>query len=713
MPAKRKSEDLLEARSARALLGSGANWLCKKTDVTAHVCNIRFLFWREWEKNGRKEAASNMKSRKNILRGALCLALAAALLLTAIVWLVRAERSRPADSLGDRGRPLQAAQMLPGGSDDGQATDETEEAPQPSEPQEETDAPEETAEASEPQQEPSEPDASSQETEPLPSPSDTPDTPAEPQPGPVDPDTDPDPTTPRIVTDLKSGAWTKYDLTDDTLCFYAYAAGAGSLSLRVYWKEAASPANNGTRLIPEAGRNFRLPMTLNTDYQVTMYLYRDGKQYGEAAVFYLSYRASLADDDRPDVGDYPPVIVTNRDGISEPVQKKEFTLVVTARTNENAPGGSQSIYAGHLRVWLDDEELHDPTGSAHAGYEYVLHFYPPQVGDERVYTVRILAWDDLGNSRLRTLQIVYRTVSDGDVIGTATVRIDATTLGLGILDEGSYEIRQGETAAQTVLQFLEDCGYERVDYDGTAKKNGGFYLLRIYRADLLYRAKIDERLWTLIQNDGISLTGSPQRDSLGEHDYTWGAGWMYDVDGYYPGKGLSEWSLDDGDVLTLRFTLAWGKDIDGFGATGGQYGDLTQYCYVWRDEQRRLIGHDFAQTARVEPTQMQDGYVEYTCTRCGEVERETLPKTEPEPTEPTEPDPTEPPEPTEPEPTEPPPTDSGASGRSAAPDAPHAAARGRTEGEPPHEKAEKNSGDFACFGALVRWLRLENRRTVA
>ena len=112
-----------------------------------------------------------MKSRKNILRGALCLALAAALLLTAIVWLVRAERSRPADSLGDRGHPLQAAQMLPGGSDDGQATDETEEAPQPSEPQEETDAPEETTEASEPQQEPSEPDASSQETEPLPSPS--------------------------------------------------------------------------------------------------------------------------------------------------------------------------------------------------------------------------------------------------------------------------------------------------------------------------------------------------------------------------------------------------------------------------------------------------------------------------------------------------------------------------------------------------------------
>ena len=98
--------------------------------------------------------------------------------------------------------------------------------------------------------------------------------------------------------------------------------------------------------------------------------------------------------------------------------------------------------------------------------------------------------------------------------------------------------------------MLEDCGYE-AGYDGLAEKNGGFYLMRLTRGDLLYRAQVPERLWTLIQRDGISLTGAPGRDSLGQHDYTWGAGWMYDVNGYYPGKGLSEWMLGDGDVLTL------------------------------------------------------------------------------------------------------------------------------------------------------------------
>ena len=61
----------------------------------------------------------------------------------------------------------------------------------------------------------------------------------------------------------------------------------------------------------------------------------------------------------------------------------------------------------------------------------VLRFSAPLVGDEREYTLRILAWDDAGNSAMRTVKIVYQTVSEGDDIGEATIRIDATTVGLG------------------------------------------------------------------------------------------------------------------------------------------------------------------------------------------------------------------------------------------------------------------------------------------
>ena len=372
----------------------------------------------------------------------------------------------------------------------------------------------------------------------------------------------------------------------------------------------------------------------------------DARRVGDAAVYHISYRARLADDDQPEIGDAPPVITTSRDGRTDPVSVQTMTFVVWARTGTDG----SPIYTSHLQVSMDGELLTNPTGSAASGYEYVLRFSAPLVGDEREYTLRILAWDDAGNSAMRTVKIVYQTVSEGDDIGEATIRIDATTVGLGIVDEETVRIKQGDTAAQTVLQMLEDCGYE-AGYDGLAEKNGGFYLMRLTRGDLLYRAQVPERLWTLIQRDGISLTGAPGRDSLGQHDYTWGAGWMYDVNGYYPGKGLSEWMLGDGDVLTLRFTLAWGKDIDGFGATGGGYGVLSSYCYVWRDGQEIPLGHDWQETARVEPTETEDGYADYVCTKCAETRRDVLPKTGTvDPTDPTDPtEPTEPPtDPTDP-----------------------------------------------------------------
>lgn len=486
--------------------------------------------------------------------------------------------------------------------------------------------------------EPTEPPSES-ETQPASEPSDETQPASEPSSEPTTlPDAPDEPSTPpeqpHIVTNLENRVWTPDELTDGSLPFYAYAAGEGELSLRVYWKPTTSSANNGTLLTSSDGRNYSVTPTLNTSYQFTLYLYRDGVRCGEAATFYVSYRAALADAEHPSVGDAPPIIRTNRDGVTAPVKVSSLTLVVTARKGTDG----KPLYSNHLNVWLDGTLLTDPTGNAFSGYEYVLSLQAQQ----QTHVVTILAWDDDGNSTLRTLELECQSISDGDLLGTATVRVDATTVGLGITDSVTVELRQGDTAAQTLLQALESCGYYQVDYDGTPKKNGGFYLMRLRRGDLLYGAQIDERLWTLILRDGITLTAAPDTDSLGEHDYTWGAGWMYDVNGYYPGKGLSEWALDDGDVLTLRFTLAWGKDIDGYGATGGIYGALSGYCGIWRDGAFYPLEHSFTETAHVEPTEGADGYIEHTCDKCGEVVREILPAPTEPPTEPTTEPPTEP-----------------------------------------------------------------------
>jgi hypothetical protein len=53
---------------------------------------------------------------------------------------------------------------------------------------------------------------------------------------------------------------------------------------------------------------------------------------------------------------------------------------------------------------------------------------------------------------------------------------------------------------------------------------------------------------------------------------------MYSVNGSYPNYSVSECFLKDGDVVRLRFTLAYGKDI-GAGSSG--YGALESYGKEW------------------------------------------------------------------------------------------------------------------------------------
>ena len=84
----------------------------------------------------------------------------------------------------------------------------------------------------------------------------------------------------------------------------------------------------------------------------------------------------------------------------------------------------------------------------------------------------------------------------------------------------------------------------------------GFYLRRISRGGMMDYPAIPENLWSKILQDGLTLTGQTDNNSLGEFDYTQGSGWMYSVGGNtYAGKGLSGYYLTDGDTLYLRFTL--------------------------------------------------------------------------------------------------------------------------------------------------------------
>ncbi len=483
------------------------------------------------------------------------------------------------------------------------------------------------------------------------------------------PPTAPEDSDPVIDTDLAELAkdpLLRSELEDDILPFYARLKGGSSeLYLRVHLRNSAN--GSGVYLTGSDG-NYQTALALGRNI-FTIFI-KNGSQTVSSAVFAIDYQEKKADEQNPVVGEHPPTIVTNLDGLTEPIKTSRFSLRVTAKDGQGNP-----LYRSNVRVQMDGKTIYQPTGGT--TLEYTLAFPIPTSEEDANHTVTVLAWTDEGSSRLATYQVKYQFVDDGQVNGHVRVILDVTTLGLGWIFEEAMDIRQGQPVAHAVLEALENQGFT-AEYTGTADLN--FYLRRICGGDIAAGAEIPQNLWEKIQADGITITGQQDRDSLGEQDYTKGSGWLYSINGvYYPGVSLSSYMPSDGDTIYLRFTLAYGKDV---GSSSG-YGALSSYCGSWINEtyledhsydggavleqatctepevfgytctvpgcghqktelRGEALGHDEVQTAQVEATSTAEGYVEFTCSRCGSVRREVLPMLPPDPSVPTEPDPTDP-----------------------------------------------------------------------
>ena len=99
------------------------------------------------------------------------------------------------------------------------------------------------------------------------------------------------------------------------------------------------------------------------------------------------------------------------------------------------------------------------------------------------------------------------------MIGAATLRLDLTTLGMGIVDSETYDVRQGEAASYLAARFLEDMGFT-VSAKGT--KEVGYYLQRISGGGAFADAQIPAELKNLLTLDGWEIKRpAAYKDSLG------------------------------------------------------------------------------------------------------------------------------------------------------------------------------------------------------
>ncbi|NLY73197.1 MAG: DUF4430 domain-containing protein [Tissierellia bacterium] len=439
-----------------------------------------------------------------------------------------------------------------------------------------------------------------------------------------------------LVTDLFNGIILTSEIDSDILNFYAYYSDPRvDANLRVNYKHR-DDSGNGLFLTPN-GKDYQSKLKLGLNY-LTVY-YNDSDGVRRYTRFAINYQAKKADEDETEVGENPPIISTNLDTWEGPISQAEFIFTVDVKTWEN-----KRIYSDSIQVRMDGKLLTNPTGSG--VYEYELNFPIPNEGEKSHHIVSVLAWDKEGNSRYQIYRVEYQFYDDGQQIGNVRIIIDATTVSLGIIDVGTVELIQGETVAHAVTKMLDDYGYT-FTYGGSL--TNGFYLRSISRGDSFLGSYIDGRLKTLLERDGVTFTSSGTRDKLGEFDFTRDSGWMYSVNGsLYPGRSMSAWKLNNGDVVTLRFTLAQGKDI---GGSGNSEGNLSSYCGIWIDGGFIALSHNYIETDRLEPTGSTAGYIEYTCSKCGDIKIEELEATgeeddeeETPPVDPPEDDPVDPPD---------------------------------------------------------------------
>ncbi len=297
-----------------------------------------------------------------------------------------------------------------------------------------------------------------------------------------------------------------------------------------------------------------------------------------------------------------------------------------------------------LIVTFDGEVL-SYISSSGAASEYDLYPANPEVGDTNIHTLNIYAEDALGNYGELTLTLNGQRRESGQQIGTATIYVDMTALGLGVVANLSYNVLADEPVSYVIAKAImgQDTGEPFGKAEQTLGWGGryagtldtGFYLQSLttgHNANALeggmwpgateeeVLSAIDARfgagtglatLWRCLYRNGLNKsTGSG--NSFGEMDYTSGSGWMYSVGGstYYPGQSMSSVYLQPGDVLIVRYTLAYGWDVGG-GSPG--YGSTVGYCVS-------AVNGSIRVNHRMETVTNADGSVSNVCHCCGIVE---------------------------------------------------------------------------------------------
>ena len=159
----------------------------------------------------------------------------------------------------------------------------------------------------------------------------------------------------------------------------------------------------------------------------------------------------------------------------------------------------------------------------------------------KILTVLLALLMLCGCGKANTAQVAD---TDGDGLLTCTLEVRCDTL-LGKLD--------GLTPEKAALVPENGILLETVELEFT----GGESVFDVFRKTLreakLHFEYVDASAYDSVYIEGIG--------NIYEFDCSPQSGWMYSVNGIYPGLGCSAYTLADGDVIVFHYTCDLGADL--------------------------------------------------------------------------------------------------------------------------------------------------------
>lgn len=143
---------------------------------------------------------------------------------------------------------------------------------------------------------------------------------------------------------------------------------------------------------------------------------------------------------------------------------------------------------------------------------------------------------------------------------TVTVSIEKFVLGQGyIMEPTMVTVPEDATVEAAINQALTQTGH-------TANITAGYYGPYIKGVTDLNRGEVQvpqKVLDALTAANLVFVSEDATPDTLDTGDYCAYSGWLFSVNNVFPNTGISNTTVNEGDVIRVQFSLTGGSDVDG------------------------------------------------------------------------------------------------------------------------------------------------------